>query len=128
MKVEDQVCSIELSMKLRELDVPQESLFYWNTDDDVSEKSREWYISEVLSDKDSCSAFTASELGELLPLGINMRRVASDESMWWSCIWNEGYGGITNLEYAKDIKEADARAKMIIYLIENKLIKVEDLK
>ena len=30
MKLEDQVCSLELAKKLKELGVKQDSLFYWN--------------------------------------------------------------------------------------------------
>ena len=34
MKLQNQVCSLELSKKLKELGVKQESLWYWIRDDD----------------------------------------------------------------------------------------------
>lgn len=75
-----------------------------------------------------CRAFTVAELGEMLPPGYGSHKVSDithvtefqstfDEAEY-SCTspYKEPY------QVAKT--EADARAKMLIYLIENKLISV----
>lgn len=64
MKLEQQVTSLEISKRLKELGVKQESYFIW-----VEEG---WRHIPFLSDRNhgyvgSCSAFTSSELGEMLP-------------------------------------------------------------
>jgi hypothetical protein len=67
MKLEQQVVSLELAKKLKELGVKQESLFYWNRH--KSEIS--WGLSQTncskISHWETISAFTVAELGELLP-------------------------------------------------------------
>ena len=73
MKIEDQVCSLELSKKLKELGVKQDSIFYWIngviTDINVSpEQTRNlWYPAHSYT---LYSAFTVAELGEMLPPSI----------------------------------------------------------
>jgi|TARA_R100001530_G_scaffold135693_1_gene113566 hypothetical protein len=113
MKLEDQVVSLELAKKLKELKVKQESLWYhyrigdkWGiklTKPTIENEHSEFY-----------SAFTVSELGEILP-----------ETNWQT--YREKKGWIItdhqiNLPTQKADTEADARAKMLIYLLENKLI------
>lgn len=72
MNLENQVCNLELSKRLFELGVKQDSCFLWNTHDD-----KEYFIfanseiSRKLTFKNKYSAFTASELLELLPTYIN---------------------------------------------------------
>jgi hypothetical protein len=62
------------------------------------------------------AAFTVAELGEMLPKRIKDEPmgIGFDES-----IWHLGYGKYA-LEESR--KEADARAKMLIYLVENGFI------
>jgi len=118
MKLEDQVCSLELAKRLKELGVKQESLFYHLYGGIC-------YRSECLplAGIDWCSAFTVAELGEILPLNFtSIRKNANDEN---KIVWMSA--GIENIITKMDTysdKEADARAKMIIYLIENKLTEV----
>lgn len=141
MKLENQVCSLELAKKLKELGVKQESLFYYcsalKVDTRLSSVSNTiwlpegiFYISEIESFdyRKDYSAFTVAELGEMLPysIAVNNRiqyfycgRNVSKE--WWA-----GYNP-ANVEYFYEKTEADARAKMLIYLIENKLISVEEI-
>ena len=76
MNIEDQVCSLELSKKLKELDITQESYFYHhfykkNRDDEFIDHI---ICSEKIDEFDDgkwklkiYSAFTASELLEILP-------------------------------------------------------------
>lgn len=71
MKLEDHVCSLELSKRLEELNLKQKSIFYWD-----------WYSDTCYGLKYapySCpglvrfSAFTASELMEILPDRIDTK-------------------------------------------------------
>jgi hypothetical protein len=120
MKLENQVTNLELSKKLKELGVKQESLFWW-----VGSKNDEWFVMSLRSDekdlmvggkegrKEGYSAFTVAELGEMLPKQFGTTKDHQDR--WY--VYNRiGY----EEQYADT--EANARAKMLIYLIENKLM------
>lgn len=121
MKIEQQVCSLELSKKLKELGVKQESLFHWYFHQN---KNKKFELGILYGKKElmesQWSAFTVAELGEMLPGGIcqtdkiNKER---DPDLKSYCIYLAG-----DSFHAKDDNEANARAKMLIHLIENKLI------
>ena len=129
MQLEKQVCSLELAKKLKELGVKQESLFYWY----YVKNLKSWEIfsihEDVLRDKDDVSAFTVAELGEMLPkelkINISIAIMTSHNNTKKWCVY---YYTPTSPEGSKyhygqlEDTEADARAKMLIYLIENKLI------
>lgn len=79
------------------------------------------------------SAFTVAELGEMLPWYIESRfledadkwlEIQKDENADGSARWNISYQNETGEDLFEvfDSSEADARAKMLIYLLENKLI------
>lgn len=134
MKLENHVVSLELAQKLKSLGVKQESLFYWGQRKSPLRPVPPVYYSPDLffGDKEAglfvlASAFTVAELGEMLP----------------PFLWNKGKTILSDIEYRKsdaDGKvvyvvtcdsveeiviadtEADARAKMLVYLLENKLI------
>jgi hypothetical protein len=108
MKLEDQVCSLELAKRLKELGVKQESLFYW-----VSIQGKYFIQYAIFVDSEyqsqlTYSAFTVAELGEGLPEKVLFNEVMGDKRL------SDFYDG----------NEADARAKMRIYLIENGLVKI----
>ncbi len=124
MKLEDQVCSLELSRKLKELGVKQESYFWWA-------KSAIWNIavrpdgnlfvpatshSYQFPADQRYSAFTVAELGEMLK---------GHKFPFWSARygWETPDNELDGSYYADT--EADVRAKMLIYLLENKLIQDE---
>ena len=69
------------------------------------------------------SAFTVAELGEMLPRGYRTIRKSkrSDTDYVWSTFDTTGMGVMETISTI----EAMARAKMLIYLIENKLIRVK---
>jgi len=131
MTLENQVCSLELSKRLKELGVKQVSLFYWfflNGKWYVSDKDREGY-------REMVSAFTVAELGEMLPNYVSTSNCGggrhSERVDYLVCenqnareAWIRG----TRKEYIctdfRDKNEANARAKMLIYLLENELIEV----
>jgi len=128
MRLEDQVCSLELSQELKELGVKQESLWYWvsfhnNSStvpyevlnqlvyvDDVEEFIERSYL-EILG---KCSAFTVAELGEMLPTYLKYQK--------WEFSYRIEYD-VKNGCGVQEKNEANARAKMLIWLIKNKKIK-----
>src|SRR5260221_4495003 len=71
MDIEKQVCSLELAKRLKELKVKQKSLFYWIREDDPYI----WYNNNnhpMYCEKFYYSAFTPSELSELLPNRVSI--------------------------------------------------------
>ena len=118
IELEEQVSNKELSKKLKELGVKQESMFYWiynskaitgngvilESKIKINTFNKEWSRNAELY-----SAFTVAELGGEDYYTIKTGANTGDD---WECI-NE-YD--VHLEYANT--EADARAKMKIYLIE----------
>lgn len=130
MELEKQVVSLELSRMLKELGVKQESLYYW-----VKEK-RKWVpkhnhgVTPI-----SPSAFAVAELGEMLPKQVfnvytakaahNARqgKVVADRTFWcWRYKEKERASSIHDMDEFFAETEADARAKMLIYLLENNLL------
>lgn len=132
MKLEQQVCSLELSKSLKELGVKQESAFVW----------RHWrYNGQVVLDErrpeykdyaphrrmlpqtsDIAAAFTVAELGEMLQEGMTDCHKTGFGR--WRCAFMPSVtlDGTDEEVAAVGDTEADARAKMLIYLLENKLI------
>lgn len=174
MNLEQQVVSLDLAKQLKELGVPQESLFYWvkgrmdygyEGEWDI-EESENWFIFDhvvnhtfrdfdfspyvgsmgetdeeylawekrkneaiVKMKNDVCSSYTVAELGEMLPRHIDVYSDADPVVSLnlyvskWTNGWLVEYlsvGGIRFMIHAVEAQnEADARAKMLIWLIEN---------
>lgn len=134
MKIEHQVVSQVLASRLKELGVKQDAYFTWqNTRDGYlflwSETDYEHR--SVSGDRDGlcASAFTVAELGKMLPDDV----VSTFEDMLLTSKagseWKVWYAAFEDPEFPFDFKfeqiaptEADARAKMLIYLLENNLI------
>lgn len=124
MKLEDQITSLELSKKLKNLGVEQESLFYWqlfNNGADLTYSGS--YEGNSLNQlkATSISAFTVAELGEMLKLDEIEIRTERGVSGDWYLSMEAGGGGVQFVANT----EVNARAKMLIYLIENKLFSLE---
>lgn len=137
MQIEDQVVSLELAKKLKELGVNQDSLFWW-----CSPRENFYWVrySPLKEFPVVCSAFTVAELGEMLPIGYaSVRRgngiirdgikITSYEMFSSDIEQMEKDGTIGEntivkfeSEWRIEETEADARAKMLIHLIKNKLI------
>ena len=131
MKLEQQVVSLELAKQLKELGVEQGSLFYWIVD----ETTEDGFVNCDLRHKpdlkgyDSvvCSAFTVSELGEMLPNELSYTGENNDEE--WELFFEKldtlwrGYYlykfGQTRLFEVDGETEAECRAKMLIFLEES---------
>ena len=123
MELEKQVCSLELAKKLKELGVKRDSIHGWMHTRPFVSAPAGWKIrSSSAPEKwegQACPAYTVAELGEMLPLetvgqpGHVSFSVQNGKRMsWW---FGDGH-----MEEAET--EADARAKMLVYLIENRLI------
>ena len=129
MKLETQVVSLNLAKRLKELGVKQESLFYWG-DRYESEKWKIWEDFRALDPRrqsdpsyEFYSAFTVAELGEMLPIGVQgglltIAKRTVDDGYGWSVAYEGASSPI--IEGYRDT-EADSRAKMLIYLLENNL-------
>jgi hypothetical protein len=125
MTLEQQVVSLELSKRLRELGVKQESLFYWVKHRQTAWPDPQlWFTGQIHEWNNKqpeafkidilYSAFTVAELGDMLP--DRFRTDKRNGQYWASCE-----------ELLKPVvadTEADARAKLLIYLIENNLYDV----
>jgi len=121
------VSNLILSQRLRELKVEQKSLFYWQKNhhgdfEIVTDESLELDFkrnSYRLPEDLFCSAFLASELGEMLS-------VVSESNMLLA------YGHVFNVPDTQIItplglqmcmRKPDIASKMLIFLLENRLLK-----
>lgn len=121
MELEDQVVSLELAKKLKEAGVKQESYFVWAKLGEMPEK---WNVQRKDTQyPDEYAAFTVAELGEMLPAFIRRHDQKMCE-LWLKreqSRWLISYRGYVTLKI--QASEADARADMLLYLIENGLVK-----
>lgn len=122
-------CDLEYAIKLRDLGCKQDSIWWWVEKElYIKQGSVLWLANdkgypesgkrfEHYKDK-SYSAYTCAELGELI-----LNYYQTDMPYYVNCLgWEfmKDNGSLENAEY-----EADCRAKMLIYLIENKHMEVE---
>lgn len=123
MKIEDQVCSLELAKRLKELGVKQEGLFKWASNDNKVTfhiwPNPQLYAGDFI-------AFTVAELGEMLPSYLNEEfLIIEKEKDYWSIHYDViSSGHHQNRLYTQEDKSlANTMAKMLIHLLENGLIK-----
>lgn len=119
--VEEEVCSFELSKRLKELGVPQRSIFFWQ---ELAEGNIRLGHGQHPDSGDLAihhcvlsfeySAFTVNELGEMLPYYFSSEK---HSKQWRVGMIKEGKADM----WGAGRKEADARANAKIYLIENKI-------
>ncbi len=128
MNLSDIVTSLALSKKLCAFGIKQESFFYWIID--VIGTRYDIKTGNELNN--FCSAFTASELFEILPwsllIDFNPCQLlftgGKPYILEYRHIGNINKGLIPKIFPQHDTNAADCAAKMLIYLIENKLIEV----
>src|ERR1019366_305876 len=124
MKLEQQVVSLDLAKRLKELGVRQESLVVWVNSNPAKWELRILNSNELqtvpLDEPNTYSAFTVAELGEMLPKGYVTGRSKAEDSEKCFCRPDVGGKKLDHLTIADT--EADARAKMLIYLLEKNLI------
>ncbi len=152
--LEWQLSNLELSKKLKELEVKQESLFYWEEVVDEDNLKPELKYIDIKYTKDKFgeydggrkwqqkyySAFTVAELFDKLPNGFFLGK-DEDNGYYCGCclefieeinpkfykkLDEKFYGWLEEFaeEQTEDKNPANALAKMLIYLKENKLINI----
>lgn len=132
MKSEDQVCATEQAKKLKELGVMIETQFVWTRSKELLVYD-EFYSAIKDYPEEFDSAPNVAELGVLLPANIDTEYYSYHLFSGRSVSGNYFVGYET--EPLKDdfaqftnSNEAQARAEALIWLLENKYIKPEDLK
>ncbi len=126
MKLEKQVVSLKLSKRLKELGVRAKCLFFYNAANNL----------QFVADNDGMeiihseytSAFTVAELGEMLPPSVVVdgktvciRHCKQSASKQYGLYGVNLESTLIPIEMLVAPTEANARAKMLIYLLENKL-------
>jgi hypothetical protein len=128
MKLEDQVVSLQLAQKLKQLGVKQESCFVWDDHTQFGEGVILTFCEPAAADNPVASAFTVAELGLMLPMEISNRNGKYDDCYFetiriafkkWIFAY---YKKRTARALQLGDTEADARAKMLIHLLENKIV------
>jgi hypothetical protein len=136
MNLEQQVCALELAKRLKELGVKQKSYFVYAREVLVPEFRYGGYAETrpdiwKLIEPFIYSAFTVSELGEMLPssdiyptsdLTFWIAKINSAGDRWQTDILRNG----KSLHIDSDKNEANLRAKMLIYLLENSLMELPE--
>jgi hypothetical protein len=132
--VENQVCSIELSKRLKALGVKQESYFYW-----IEYDEKKKFVAllpecemqpELSTERSTIAAFAVDDLIRKLPgfLGkeyeylLTIRRDTEDS---WCGTYEYNFSGPDQKDPLIEIGDEslpNVLAKMLIYGIENKLI------
>ena len=124
MRLEQQVVSLELAKQLKDLGAEQASEFacYETTDRDDTPRLNWFDESRMLLPPQrwevKYAAFTVAELGEMLDLNQKYPNVGKSETGdWFVNFTRHHYGG-------SFVKEADARAAILVYLLEQDLTQV----
>lgn len=146
MTLENQVISLEQSKRLKELGIEQNSYFFWQHYPETIYRKEALRIipksnKEGITDRGECwSAFTASELGVMLPDNISHHR-ANKGGTWdghlHRCLIPShgkeviGEQGVTvplHYDFCKHgyDTEAECKAATLIYCLENKLTTPEE--
>jgi len=137
MNLEEICLSVKLAKKLKELNVSQESILYWL----CNLCSDKWYLSmgggfNKHYHNESLSAFTSEELNTYLPFSIeidgkdhfltcHMGTVKGRKSTWIGYHWHDEDVGLDIIKVDFDAsKEVDAKAKMLIYLIDQGVVNI----
>ena len=117
MKLEKQVVNLELSKKLKELGVKQESYFAYVNTKQKGEIHLLTTLSHYVGEENFISAYTVAELGVMLDkAGADNFIKAYGEVFNFKRTQMVGLLGVIDL-----MRTPDMGAKMLIYLIENKL-------
>lgn len=140
MKLENQVCSLELARRLKELGVKEGSYFYWNKAF-AGTRGQRWEVgthiptTESLKSGDAFHAYSVAELLEKFPMHHNYgaphvgKANDGDEYIasyvhWYNLWHNKKEFEAHQVPTFLDRNPANAPAKMLVYLLENSLITV----
>ena len=121
--LEEQVCLKSQSIKLRELGVELKSLFIFG------EHTGHITIRSIYDKSKSIPAYTVAELGVLLPYQFTEDGMKCEikcdnlSEKYFIHFYKDG----NHIEAFISRNEAEVRAEALIYLLNEKIIKVEDL-
>lgn len=141
MNLESQVCSLDLAKRLKELGMTQNTVFVWFNKSHIKGDFF-WqlgFVDELTSNKielkdfECYPAFTVAELGLLLPDKLDVKARATDfecdyslsinkleSGKWELCYCGQSDAGCYGNTIIVEDTEANARAKMFVYLLETK--------
>lgn len=142
MELKNQVISLEYAKELKELGYKQESLYVWQQSLGGAYDAGEYHFyggfaliprGRIQLNIEIYPAFTVAELGEMLPEGYVSEKI---DNPWVMIKKDDSSGRIINkkmevdkVRYYFDVvkssmenTEANTRAKMLIYLLKNKLL------
>lgn len=155
LRYEDRFSSLELSKKLKQLGVRQDSEYQWSNYEFLDADNVGWlkfpapvvvcglpYNCEPPGDLEWCAAYTSAELGQLLPPELNINGKIHSLVIWsgthpefshvrsWSINYKEivprGKESIFGLQTIWSyLNEADTRARMLVSIIEGSLVLAE---
>lgn len=133
LPLEKQCCSLEYAKKLADLGVKQCAFWSWYETTDYDDTPRldradEQGVLPKQNFERKYSAFNVAELGVMLPsevAGYPSSRQYKDDDGSFVCLY-ESYARSRWIIFRSDC-EADARAKMLIHLLEKKLITVSEI-
>lgn len=118
------VADLEYCKELKELGVKQSGLFQW----DIKRKRFYYEKPQGNIEIDNCSAWTASELGEMLPKFVEIQKYS------WGYKFKIMSGNSNKLYPPVDVLYAEdnsslvnGMAKMLIYLLKNNIISLEEV-
>lgn len=138
MKLQNQVCSVEQAKRLKELGVNEKTFFSWELN---YEPEPRLVVSVDWNEINHLSAYTVAEFGIMLPHPDNLTvlggfvymsqcDISSNDGMPWYCIWeydtDKEERGMRR-EIISGKTEAEARAAMLIYLLEYNIITAEEV-
>ena len=141
MKLEDQVCSLDLAKQLKSLGAKQESVFFWNYDErGTAPKLTKGRMLRTQSTGSptwwDVSAFTVTELLNQIPKIIeghnpdkdnphnpSYLRIFTDECIAW-CVAHSGIEYQLYVDNSDDENLANVMAGMLIHLIEKGIVKI----
>lgn len=135
MKLENQVCTQQHAKRLSELGIDgSPSLYNWLQDWD---NDGNWCVTSISADG-AFPAFTVAELGEMLPERIQYANrecfISSEKNDRGEIKWEVGIFTVAKknnatkpIKYLMGKTEAEARASLLIFLLETKFITVEEV-
>ena len=133
MKLEDQVVSLELAKQMKEAGVPQDSCMHWKLNGTKFDLVSAYYLFDknLHGDNRVYSAYTVAELGEMLnkPSWLKCHTEYKHIDYMkniidvWHCYHDEHKSKLGGVTESRSKTEADARAKMALYLKKEGLLK-----
>lgn len=136
MKLQDGYSNLEWSKKLKALGVRQDTANFYYFWSDVNQRFELAIAYESIHyyAGDRIASLSTAELGVALPLSIHHEGAEQDIKIWrhskaWSVYYKSSYcsKSTAGKADATDENEATARAAMLCYLLENKIITVEEV-